>query len=184
MDHDDHVSLLRDGVPAGGTWADLGSGDGAFTLALADLLGPGATIYSVDRDGRALQRQARAMRVGFPETRLEQIQADYTRPLDLPPLDGVVVANALHFQREREKLAALNLIRCYLKPGGRLLVVEYNRDRGNLWVPHAFSYATWQRLAAAAGFTGTRLLVTRPSRHLNEIYSAFSVKPETDRTQP
>jgi hypothetical protein len=36
---------LRDGVPEpGGVWADLGSGEGAFTLALADLLGPGGRI--------------------------------------------------------------------------------------------------------------------------------------------
>ena len=44
MIHSDHVRLLRDGVPqAGGVWADIGSGGGAFTLALADLLGPQAT---------------------------------------------------------------------------------------------------------------------------------------------
>ncbi|MGH2381516.1 MAG: methyltransferase domain-containing protein [Candidatus Limnocylindria bacterium] len=58
MDHADHVLLIRDGVGGGTTWADLGSGTGAFTLALADLLGPGATIHSVDRDPRALEEQS------------------------------------------------------------------------------------------------------------------------------
>ena len=39
MNHDDHVRLIREGVLGGGiAWADLGSGSGAFTLALADLL--------------------------------------------------------------------------------------------------------------------------------------------------
>ena len=51
MDHEDHVYLLRGGVPGvGGVWADLGSGRGAFTLALADLIGRTGHIYSVDKD--------------------------------------------------------------------------------------------------------------------------------------
>jgi ubiquinone/menaquinone biosynthesis C-methylase UbiE len=67
MDHADHVELIRAGVNGpGGTWADLGSGDGAFTLALAELLGPGGRIVSVDRDAAALRRQADAMAERFP----------------------------------------------------------------------------------------------------------------------
>ena len=37
MDQADLVGLLRGGVDAkGGNWADLGAGEGAFTMALAD----------------------------------------------------------------------------------------------------------------------------------------------------
>ncbi|HEX5167121.1 MAG TPA: class I SAM-dependent methyltransferase [Thermomicrobiales bacterium] len=176
MEHQDHVALLRDGVDGGGVWADLGSGGGAFTLALADLLGPGSTIYSVDRDGRGLRRQREAMQASFPDVAVHYIEADYTGRLDLPPLDGVVMANALHFQRKRRKGEVLDLIHGYLKPGGRLVIVEYNTDRGNLWVPHAFSYDTWTQLASAHGFSDTRQLATRPSRHLREIYSAITFK--------
>lgn len=44
MNHADHVKLLRDGIHApGGIWAYFGSGHGAFTLALADLLTPWST---------------------------------------------------------------------------------------------------------------------------------------------
>lgn len=178
MEHSDHVQLLRDGVRAGGLWADFGSGGGAFTLALADLLGPGSLIYSVDKDAGALRRQRSAMDVRFPEAAVTYIDADYTCRLDLPPLDGVVMANALHFQRDRRKGEVLDLIHGYLKPGGRLLIVEYNTDRGNLWVPYPFSYETWHRLAAAHGFQETRVLATRPSRNLREIYSAVSFKGE------
>ena len=176
MEHDDHVNLLRDGVSAGGVWADLGSGGGAFTLALADLLGPDSVIYSVDRDGRALRRQEAAMQARFPDSAVTYIEADYTTKLELPALDGVVMANALHFQRKRRKGDVLSLVHGYLKPGGRLLVVEYNTDRGNLWVPHPFSYDTWERIAAEYRFSDTRLLATRPSRHLREIYSAITFK--------
>ena len=44
---------------AGPRWLELGAGEGAFTLALADLLGPGANITAVDRDAGALRNLAR-----------------------------------------------------------------------------------------------------------------------------
>jgi ubiquinone/menaquinone biosynthesis C-methylase UbiE len=174
MTHDDHVRLLRDGVAPGGVWADLGSGWGAFTLALADLLGSGARIYSVDKDVGALREQERAMRERFPDRAVTYLHADFTHPLDLSPLDGVVMANALHFQRAKEGVLAL--IRGYLKPGGRLVLVEYNADRGNPWVPYPLSYVTWEALAQRSGFVETRLLAMVPSRFLREIYSALSLR--------
>jgi tRNA A58 N-methylase Trm61 len=68
VDHADHVRLIREGVAGGGTvWADLGSGEGAFTLALADLLGPTGSITSVDRDRRAMQLQVDRLRDSFPD---------------------------------------------------------------------------------------------------------------------
>lgn len=172
MTHEDHIKLLQGGITGpGGVWADLGSGWGAFTLALADLLGHG-TIYSVDKDRGALREQEAAMRARFPGTTVHYIAADFTRPVDLPPLDGVVMANSLHYQRHKEPV--LQLVRGYLKPGGRFILVEYNTDHGNLWVPHPISYPTWERLALRNGFDATQLLATVPSRFLREIYSAVT----------
>jgi ubiquinone/menaquinone biosynthesis C-methylase UbiE len=173
MDHADHVRLIREGVLGGGTtWADLGSGEGAFTLALADLLGPGGTIHSVDRDPGALEVQRARLRERFPDVAIAPIVADFTAPLELPPLNGIVMANSLHFVRD--KAPVLELVHGYLRPGGRLVLVEYGADRGNPWVPHPLSFATWARMAAAAGFSDTRQLATVPSRFLDSIYSAVS----------
>src|SRR6185312_14871035 len=123
MNHDDHVRLIRDGVAgAGNVWADLGSGGGAFTLALADLLGAGGHIYSVDTDARALREQRAALQARFPAVTVDQRTADFTKSLELPPLDGVVMANSLHFQRHKEPV--LQQVRTLLKPGGRLVLVE------------------------------------------------------------
>ncbi len=189
MKHADLVALIKDGVlpihgkvapphpwgggaqrrrgSAGGAggplWADLGAGEGAFTLALADLLGPEAHITAVDKDARAL----RAID-GNVETRV----ADFTRPLDLHELDGVVMANSLHFVRDKQPV--LEAVRRMLRKGGRLIVVEYGADRGNPWVPYPFTYPQWEKMAAQAGFRGTRLLSTIPSRWLGSMYSAVS----------
>ena len=174
MNHQDHVRLLEKGIAeTGGVWADFGSGAGAFTLALADLIGPTGSIYSVDKDRGALKEQERAIRNNFPGTTVHYINADFRQKLALPALDGVVMANSLHFLRQKD--AMLQLVRSYLKPGGRLLVVEYNADRGNMWVPYPFSYGTWEELARKNGFSHTRLLATVPSRFFSEIYSAISM---------
>lgn len=175
MNHNDHKDLIQRGIPGpGGIWADLGSGTGAFTLALADLVGPAGYIYSVDRDRNALREQERAMRASFPAVHAEYIVADFTQRLDLPPLDGVVMANSLHFVRRKD--AILQLVRSYLRPHGRLILVEYNTDRGNPWVPYPLSYPTWETLARQNGFVSTQLLERRPSRFLGEMYSAVSTR--------
>jgi ubiquinone/menaquinone biosynthesis C-methylase UbiE len=162
--HADLVALIKDGVgEGGGHWADLGAGEGAFTSALADLLGPEAHITAVDQDASAV----RAIKGRF-DVRV----ADFTSPLDLQDLDGVLMANSLHFVRD--KRAVLKAVRAMLRPGGRLIVVEYGTDRGNPWVPHPFTYEQWETSAAQAGFRNTRLLRTVPSRWLGSMYSAVS----------
>jgi ubiquinone/menaquinone biosynthesis C-methylase UbiE len=172
MDHADHVGLVRDAVTPGETWLELGSGTGAFTLALADLLGKGGTIHSVDSDRDALATQAAAVRARFASVRVDQRAADFTRALGFSGMDGVLMANALHFVKD--KAPVLALVRSYLKPGGRFVLVEYDADRGNLWVPHPISYTTWLAVAPGAGFSGARLLGRAPSRFLNAIYASVA----------
>jgi hypothetical protein len=81
----------------------------------------------------------------FPDVTLHTRQADFTHPLDLPPLDGIIMANALHFVRDKRPL--LQQLRGYLKANGRFLLVEYDTDHGNHWVPHPLAYPTWEKLA-------------------------------------
>lgn len=174
MNHQDHVRLLRKGVPeTGGVWADLGCGEGAFTLALADLIGPTGTIYAVDKNAGALQQLERTMHAMFPAITLVCRSADFTRPLDLPLLDGLVMANSLHYVRKKDDL--LQRVHGYIRPGGRMLLVEYNADVGNPWVPYPLSYETWSKLASRSGFTQTHMLEKVPSRFLREMYAASSL---------
>jgi SAM-dependent methyltransferase len=174
--HADLVALIEDGVTERrGRWADLGSGEGAFTLALADLLGAGSHITAVDRDGGAL-RHVEGDR--FPGVEIETRVGDFTRALALSNLDGILMANSLHFVKDNALV--LESVRKMLRPGGTLIVVEYGTDRGNPWVPHPFSYERWENMAAQAGFVKTRLLRTIPSRHLGSMYSAASESPRAD----
>jgi ubiquinone/menaquinone biosynthesis C-methylase UbiE len=180
VNHAELVGLLRDGVDEkGGRWADLGAGEGAFTMALADLLGPGAHITAVDRDAGALRRLEVEIGKRFPATQVDTLAADFRRPMPLSGLDGVVMANSLHFLRD--KSAVLASVKSMLRPGGRLIVVEYGSDRGNPWVPHPFTYARWEKMAAEAGFERTRQLGTVPSRYLGSMYSAVTFAQDSKR---
>ncbi len=174
MNHRDHVNLLRDGISQqGGQWADLGSGSGAFTLALRELVGVDAEIFSVDQDAGRLREQERAFQQQFPSSKIHFVRADFTRALQLPALDGIVMANALHYFKD--KVQVLKHAREFLKPRGVFILVEYNVDNGNMWVPHPLSFVTFQKLAPRAGFGEPRLLAKAPSNFLREFYAAAAV---------
>ena len=173
MKHDDHVRLIEDGVRgAGPQWLELGAGEGAFTLALADLLGADGHILASDRDDRVLRAAAAAVRRRFPATQLETRAFDFTDAIPYGPFDGVLAANTLHFVKDRD--ATLRAIRFSLAPGGRLVIVEYDADHGNPWVPHPFSFATWRTEAVLAGYGEPRLIGRVPSRFLGAIYAAVA----------
>jgi ubiquinone/menaquinone biosynthesis C-methylase UbiE len=176
MEHTDHVNLLRPAnLSQGGTYADFGAGGGAFTLALRELIGSDAAIYAVDNDRASLHELESNHRVRFSSSRnLILLKDDFSLSLSLPPLDGIVMANSLHFFKDKEKI--LRHVRGFLKPNGALLIVEYNVDVGNMWVPYPVSFNVCRVLVKRAGFTEPKLLAKTPSSFLNEFYSAVAYR--------
>lgn len=181
MTHQEHVSLIEKGVVkgSGGVWADFGSGEGAFTLALADLLGEEAKIYSIDKETHSLEAQRKQFERQFPRTNIQYKTADFTLPLELEPLDGIIAANSLHFHVDKMKL--FRIFASYIKPGGTLIVVEYNVNTGNYYVPYPFDFTHFTRFAVGSGFTSAQLLATKPSLFLKEMYAAKAIKKNSDR---
>jgi ubiquinone/menaquinone biosynthesis C-methylase UbiE len=179
MTLDDCITLIKDGVPdSSGIWADMGSGRGAFTRALAEILNPDSEIYSIEKNKTALQQQEKSFYELHPSLTVHFIHEDFTGPITSPALDGILMANSLHFIRDKASL--LRRLGQYLKTGGRFILVEYNIERSSTWVPYPISFPEWQEKSSGWGFINTRLLATRPSRYYREIYSALSSKTGSD----
>jgi trans-aconitate methyltransferase len=142
------------------TWADLGAGDGTFTLALAEALAPGSTIHAMDRDGSALKRIV----AYHHSVRIHTHRGDFTKPLwPFGNLDGILVANSLHFVRD--KAAFIRTCESHMAAASTFLVVEYDTDQANPWVPYPVSRLTLAKVFGAAGYSSIQPLGTRPSAY-------------------
>src|SRR5882757_7348390 len=99
------------------SWCDLGCGSGTFTTALAQLLASGSTIHAVDLDQRALEE----IPDRYDGVEIRKIVGDLQSPnLHLPSVDGILMANALHFIRNPPLF-----LRRLLPVTDRFLIVEY-----------------------------------------------------------
>jgi ubiquinone/menaquinone biosynthesis C-methylase UbiE len=173
MDHHEMLALIRPAVPDdGGTWADLGAGTGNFTRALGRLLGPHGTIYAVERT--AFQTPPRP----FDDVSgaIHWMNADFSLPMDLPALDGILMANALHFIPDQA--AVLAHVCEYLRPAGRFVLVEYDVQRPLAYVPYPVPPQRFMALAEAVGLVSPARIGERhsPSTGIS-MYSASALKP-------
>ena len=138
MTHDESLAFLGPAGPWRGHWADVGAGEGTFTRALAELIGPQGTVYAIDRDERAVaDLQRRAGRAGGDAVRVEGNESGRARitalrgdmlelsalaGLDGVDLDGILFANVLHFTNEPAAVLAQAAVR--VRPAGRIVVIE------------------------------------------------------------
>ena len=163
----DADALLAPAVPTGpGVWLDLGAGDGLLTRVLARRLG-GGTVVAIDRaaprvppmpDGAAIRSFTGDVR-------------DLDRLDGVPEaLDGALCANVLHFVPEAG--AVLAALARRLRPGGRAVVVEYDRQRGSRWVPHPIPRSALRDLAAGSGLGSVEVVGERASRFGGTLYVA------------
>jgi SAM-dependent methyltransferase len=160
--------------PADSAWADIGAGDGLFTRALARLLGPAGVVYAVDRDPDAL-RSLTALAASIPrDTHAEVVPGydDFNGLLLLPPVDGVLLANVLHFVPSDRQASRVEEVVAMLKRGGRVVVIEYDRRAPSRWVPHPVSMKRLGELADEAGLADPVVTATQPSAYGGILYVA------------
>lgn len=168
-------SLIQKGInpsQSDQVWADFGAGDGLFTQALADLLPTKSKIIAIDKDERALKMISIARDLEF-----NTVVADLNHlPDTLPIFDGVVMANSIHYVKDQ--IGFLSRLRDkFLKRQGVVILVEYDLERANPWVPYPIGKRKLVSLALEAGFAleiNSNTVKSKLNR--SEIYSAL-LKP-------
>ena len=116
------------GVKPGMVVADIGAGTGLFTLLFADAVKPGGSVVAVDISPAFvdyIQKTAKARRM----RNVTAIVGNGT-DVGLPDesVDLVYLSDVYHhFERPADTLAS---IRKALKPGGRMVVIDYERIPG------------------------------------------------------
>jgi len=184
------TALIRGAVPAQAeVWADRGAGTGLFNLALAHLLGPGGQIFAIDQNPSALRQLAdtiteHAGSGRATAARVMPVVADFQKLLSLPALfdvqlDGVLLANALHFVAESEEL--LSELAEVIRPGGRSVVVEYDDRPASRWVPYPISRERLKRILPVPFFADPVVVGSRPSRYGGLLYAAAALRREHSR---
>ena len=115
---------------------DLGAGSGAYSLALARRLIPSGKVYSVDVQKDLLARLSDLAR-GQGISNIETIWGDLDKPggskIADRKMDAAVASNIL-FQLKNADIFAKEVSRI-LKPGGELLLVDWEKGAGALSPP-------------------------------------------------
>ncbi|PSK88001.1 class I SAM-dependent methyltransferase [Taibaiella chishuiensis] len=150
-------------------WADLGCGPGLFSYALSGLLPADSSVYAIDKEP-----VFDAFMFPGKGNNIHALQYDFiNETLPLHDLDGLLMANALHYASDRDAL--LDRLTRYVKPAAHLLVVEYDTETPvPVWVPYPLSFAALGRLCKAKGLKAPQKLQTLPSRFgRGNLYAAL-----------
>jgi len=173
MDSSDAARLIGRAVLPGQRWADLGAGRGTFTTALARLLGPTGTVYAIERDPSATRvLDALARDHDVEGSRIVVVHADFTQPLQLPLLDGALLANALHFVQAELQADVVRRIVDGVGSEGSMVIVEYDNRPPSRWVPFPVSLTRLAALAAEARLEVSELIGRRRSAFGGNMYAA------------
>jgi len=139
-------------------WLDLGCGIGLFTLALAGHLPPGSKIVAIDKDEEALKKIPATVN----DVVIQTMAADFVfDAFDIKEVDGILMANSLHYVKNKETL--LRKLISSMKTNGIFLIVEYDRQAGNQWVPYPLTIDAAKTLFKSLGYPGFHVLNKRPS---------------------
>lgn len=107
---------------------DAGCGTGSLAIAARRQVGPGGTVTGIDASPAMIARaQAKAKKAGLDVAFLQAPAQDL--PLSDAQFDAVTMTVMLHHLPRSARRDAVGEARRVLKPGGRLLIVEFGAAR-------------------------------------------------------
>jgi ubiquinone/menaquinone biosynthesis C-methylase UbiE len=154
------------GSLAGLTVADVGAGSGYFTVRLAARAGAKGRVYANDLQPEMLKMLAvRLARENIRNVTLVQGAVDDPK-LPASSIDLVLMVDVYHEFSEPQKM--LRAIRGALKPGGRLVLLEYRKEDPEVPIrlEHKMTIAEAKMEVEAEGFMLSKVDDRLPRQHI------------------
>jgi SAM-dependent methyltransferase len=160
-------------IPKGAAVADIGAGSGYITVRLAARVGPSGRVFANDVQPQMLNMLARRLS-NSKITNVTLIEGTLDDP-KLPPaaVDLALMVDVYHELSQPQ--AMLRHLRESLKPGGRLVLLEYRKEDPTVPIKpeHKMSVAEAKMEVEAEGFTLQKVDESLPRQHI----LIFVVKP-------
>jgi ubiquinone/menaquinone biosynthesis C-methylase UbiE len=159
-------ALALMGIDPGMAVADVGAGSGYMTTRLARLVGPSGRVYANDIQPamlRIIRDKAAAEHLG----NVEVVQGTET-DVGLPDraVDLAILVDVYHELRHPQEM--LRSIHRSLKPGGRLILVEYRKEDAAAPIAptHRMSVADARTEISAERFSFVQVIEALPRQHV------------------
>ncbi len=165
------LSVLK--IPKGASVADIGAGSGYITVKLAARVGPTGRVFANDVQPQMLELIARRF-ANQRITNVTMVQGTVDDPkLPASSVDLELMVDVYHELSQPQTM--LRHLREALKPGGRLVLLEYRKEDPSIPIrpEHKMSVAEAKLEVEAEGFTLAKVDETLPRQHI----LIFTMKP-------
>jgi ubiquinone/menaquinone biosynthesis C-methylase UbiE len=160
-------------IAKGASVADIGAGSGYITVKLAARVGPTGQVFANDLQPQMLQMLAKRL-ADRHITNVTLVQGTIDDP-KLPPasVDLELMVDVYHEFSQPQ--AMLRHLREALKPGGRLVLLEYRKEDPTIPIrlEHKMTIAEAKLEVETEGFTLSKVDESLPRQHI----LIFTVKP-------
>jgi ubiquinone/menaquinone biosynthesis C-methylase UbiE len=153
-------------IPRGASVADIGAGSGFITERLSARVGPTGRVFANDLQPQMLQILGRRL-AQRNITNVTLVQGTIDDPkLDPASVDLEIMVDVYHELSQPQ--AMLRRLRAALKPGGRLVLLEYRKEDPTIPIKfeHKMSVAEAKMELEAEGFTLARVDEALPRQHI------------------
>jgi ubiquinone/menaquinone biosynthesis C-methylase UbiE len=153
-------------IPKGASVADIGAGSGFITERLSARVGPTGRVFANDLQPQMLQILGRRLALRNI-TNVTLVQGTIDDPkLDPASVDLEIMVDVYHELSQPQ--AMLRRLRAALKPGGRLVLLEYRKEDPSIPIKfeHKMSVAEAKMELEAEGFTLAKVDGALPRQHI------------------
>src|SRR5687768_8700684 len=158
------LRLLR--IMKGATVADIGAGSGYFTIRMAKIVGPMGKVYASDIQAGMLTLLQQNVARAKVDNVVPVLGAIDDPKLPAGSIDLAIMVDVYHEFSEPQRM--LQRIRESLKPGGRLVLLEYRAEDPDVPIlpEHKMSKAHVKLEVEREGFRQSRIYDDLPWQHL------------------